>query len=94
MTLKLGPLEYEIIMQRLDDDNIAEISYRAITITVDNHEMTDQAIRGALCHEIAHAMLKWFGISTDCAEGMGQLLLDFVQRNPDLIVFLRSGIEE
>ncbi len=92
MNVKIGTVEYEIINDRLDDNDIGQISYRKALITIDERDMHPQVKRQVMCHEIAHAMMRVVTDNEVAAEALGNQLLMFLrdELNEEVIEFLRK----
>ena len=91
MKVEIGPVTYEIVFEKLSDNDIGEISYRKAVITIDATDMPEQVKRQVLCHEIAHVMSRSLTKDEESTEAMGNALLMFVRKNPKVIKYLQEG---
>ena len=90
MKVRIGPIEYEIVFEKLTDNDIGEISYRKAVITIDDTDMPEQVKRHVLSHEIAHGIMTAIARDDQAAEALGNALLAFVRDNPEVIEFLQK----
>ena len=93
MTIKIGPVEYEVRFQEMAAEDMGRIHFKRLVIEVDGTMPPIAQVR-TLMHEVAHGVIRSLPGEDAEDEGLanawGDTLLQVIQDNPWLVDLIRG----